>query len=389
MALADDIQQFNEDTTTMHEFVHGTSSGYVDTESGSVMTIPEAGSRMEDAVDAIEASGQATTSAAGIAALATDAETQTGTVTDKIVTPAGLQSKTASDAETYAGSSTTKIVTPSNLSVMIRYETTLDNVCVGEYAGSSLTTGYNNINIGYTSGYGIADGAQNVNVGAGAGYAIVGGDSNTNVGHQAGNSVTSGVNNSNFGAGSGTDITDGGYNTNIGENSGVGTTTEDNTSCIGYYAAITASNQVQLGNSSTTTYAYGSVQDRSDKRDKYDISESDLGLDFIERLRPVSFKWDYREDYIDRDKKEKINDAKKDGTKERTRPHYGLIAQDVKSVIDELNIDFGGFQDHSKNGGQDVMSLGYQEFIAPMIKAIQELSQKVKDLEAQIASIGG
>lgn len=48
MALADDIQQFNEDATTMHDFVHGTSSGYVDTDSGSVMTLPEAADQVQD-----------------------------------------------------------------------------------------------------------------------------------------------------------------------------------------------------------------------------------------------------------------------------------------------------------------------------------------------------
>jgi len=46
-----------------------------------------------------------------------------------------------------------------------------------------------------------------------------------------------------------------------------------------------------------------------------------------------------------------------------------------------LNQDFGGFQDHSINGGKDVLSLGYEEFIAPMVRAIQELSAKIVELE--------
>ena len=73
--------------------------------------------------------------------------------------------------------------------------------------------------------------------------------------------------------------------------------------------------------------------------------------------------------------------AQKDGSKKRNRLHQGLIAQEVKSVMDELGVDFGGYQDHSINGGNDVQSIGYQELIAPMIKAIQELSARVEQLE--------
>lgn len=66
---------------------------------------------------------------------------------------------------------------------------------------------------------------------------------------------------------------------------------------LGSNTVVTSANQVQLGSSATTTYAYGAVQDRSDIRDKTDIQDCTLGLDFINALRPVKYKWDYREDY--------------------------------------------------------------------------------------------
>ena len=72
----------------------------------------------------------------------------------------------------------------------------------------------------------------------------------------------------------------------------------ERTTALGVGAAVTGANQVQLGDSVTTTYAYGAVQDRSDKRDKTDVHNSDLGLEFIQKLRPVKFRWDYRDDYI-------------------------------------------------------------------------------------------
>jgi hypothetical protein len=41
--------------------------------------------------------------------------------------------------------------------------------------------------------------------------------------------------------------------------------------------------------------------------------------------------------------------------------------------MDAMGVDFGGYQDHKINGGEDVLSIGYDEMIAPLVKAIQEL----------------
>jgi hypothetical protein len=64
-----------------------------------------------------------------------------------------------------------------------------------------------------------------------------------------------------------------------------------------------------------------------------------------------------------------------------------LIAQEVKAVIDEKGIDFGGFQDHKVKNGDDVLSIGYEELIAPLIKSVQELTQKNQELENKITEI--
>ena len=77
----------------------------------------------------------------------------------------------------------------------------------------------------------------------------------------------------------------------------------------------------------------------------------------------------------------KLDNITHDGTHTRTRYHHGLIAQEVKDVIETSGVDFGGFQDHSLSGGQDVLSIGYDELIAPMIKAIQELTGRINVLE--------
>ena len=118
----------------------------------------------------------------------------------------------------------------------------------------------------------------------------------------------------------------------------------------------------------------------SDVRLKESIETSPLGLEFVNKLRPVKYKmktYDYDVVYE--------NDGKTEThTNTFNRKHYGLIAQEVKAVLDDMNIDtseFGGYVDGNINEGVDKLALRYREFIAPMIKAIQELSSKVDALE--------
>ena len=175
--------------------------------------------------------------------------------------------------------------------------------------------------------------------------------------------------------------------TYIGTDAG-DSTNYSNVTCLGHNSQVTGANQVQLGDSSTTTYVYGTVQNRSDKRDKADIIDSDLGLEFIRKVRPVKFKWNLREKYVrkvyDEDGKlVEIVELPNDGSKKGSRYHFGVIAQELKQVMDDMGKDFGGFQDHKVNGGKDRLSVGYDEFIAPMIKAIQEQQGMIEELQKQ------
>jgi hypothetical protein len=157
-----------------------------------------------------------------------------------------------------------------------------------------------------------------------------------------------------------------------------------NSSIFGNSTSVTGSNQNQIGGSITTTYTYGTVQNRSDVRDKIDIEDIPIGVNFINKLKPKFYRWNYREDYIQRDLSGNEIILKQDGTKKGKRFHAGLIAQDVKESMDELSIDFGVYQDHLVNGGKDVKTLGYGELIPVLIKAVQELSAKNTELENRI-----
>lgn len=97
----------------------------------------------------------------------------------------------------------------------------------------------------------------------------------------------------------------------------------------------------------------------------------------------MDFRWDYREDY-----RRPVEIAEDDawtpptpGSKARVRYHHGFIAQEVANLANEMGIDFAGYQDHSKSGGEDVLSLGYSELLAPIVKAIQEISVRLDVIE--------
>jgi hypothetical protein len=162
------------------------------------------------------------------------------------------------------------------------------------------------------------------------------------------------------------------------------TSTFSGCSILGNSATVSGSNQNQIGGSGTTTYTYGAVQDRSDLRDKADIIDIPIGVNFINKLKPKFYRWNYREDYIQYDESGNEIAIHQDETKKRIRFHAGLIAQDVKESMDDLSIDFGVYQDHQVNGGKDIKTLGYAELIPVLIKAVQELSAKNTELENRI-----
>ena len=276
-----------------------------------------------------------------------------------------------------------------------RNTTGSDNIGMGSQAIFQNTTGSDNIGMGDAVFYSNTTGSHNIGIGSRALFQNVTGTYNTAIGYQA--LYTLG-------------------NTQVGP-----ADPATNCSALGNGANVTASNQVQLGNAATTAFAYGAVAVRSDVRDKADVRDTALGLQFINALRPVDFKWDYREDYrtqppmqvhkpaelqadaSDADRVKHAHDVAQhdayvqqhaswvqsnrlgsithDGSKKRNRYHHGLIAQEVETVLQNAGIDFGGYQNHAIAGGDDVKSIGYAELIAPLIKAVQELAAKVTALE--------
>jgi len=111
----------------------------------------------------------------------------------------------------------------------------------------------------------------------------------------------------------------------------------------------------------------------SDSRKKKNIADIELGLNFINDLKPKKYDWIQDATKIPRDLKGNFN------TNQTMR---GLIAQEVIEAlathgIDDLS-DFAGIYLNPETG---FYSAKYNQFIAILIKAVQELSAKVKTLE--------
>jgi hypothetical protein len=123
----------------------------------------------------------------------------------------------------------------------------------------------------------------------------------------------------------------------------------------------------------------------SDERVKKEIQPSTLGLDIVKSLNPVSFKWDEVE----------LGDSEENPQKLKVQ--LGLIAQDVRRVletsdlgsttglvVDHENQDF--YKDRLKDTDvttEPVLALDYIQLIPILIKSIQELSDKIDNLETK------
>lgn len=335
------------------------------------------------------ADGTKATARATLIPVGTSGQVLTSNGTDwAAATPSGGSGVTADSSNpynTYAGYAALEDKTTCANSTAFGFGALRDltsadnNTAFGADAAKSVTTGAGNNAFGSAALYSTTTGTYNAAFGVNALRTNTTGADNNAFGRAVLYSNTDGTQNNGYGSYALNSVTTGDGNTAIGHASLFNLTTYDNCTGLGAGSAVTGSNQVQLGNNAATTYAYGAVQDRSDARDKANIRDTVLGLSFITSLRPVDFNWNYRSDYTERTKSgETITHP--EGSKIRSRFHHGLIAQEVKSTLDSLGVDFGGYQDHTINGGQDVLSIGYTELIGPLIKAIQELNEKVERL---------
>jgi len=180
------------------------------------------------------------------------------------------------------------------------------------------------------------------------------GQANTCVGRSAGGSITGtygtfdGSNNTCIGLIAGSTITTGKYNIVIGAHAAASSATVDY--------------EITLGTSSITSLrcAVTSITSLSDRRDKTDIVDLPVGLDFVNTLKPRQFKWQTREGV-----------PTKDGT-----VSAGFIAQELQEVQTGAE-----YLDLVYDSNPDKLEATQGNLIPVLVKAIQELSAQVDTLK--------
>jgi len=214
---------------------------------------------------------------------------------------------------------------------------------------------------------------------------ITTGTANTGVGQECLLNVT-GDKNTCMGQSAGWWLNSGNYNTTMGYVAGYNLTTGSDNLLLGYNAGTasspsgaisTGSNAICLGNNSIgDAHIKVDWTVSSDKRDKTDIEPFNHGLSWINKLNPVTYRWDNRCWY---------DDGKPDGSKKKPQLCVGLLAQDELEV--EKEHGFGDTSDnmivtHVNTDGNYGMK--YSKLVPILINAVKELSTKVTQLEVQL-----
>jgi hypothetical protein len=279
--------------------------------------------------------------AQGANALYTQSFSDSGSAWDSENTAVGFEALYSNQPLT----NSTGILNTAIGSTALRANTTgFYNSATGVAALYSNQSGFGNTASGYWALHNNTSGTDNTAVGRGAGVGNTSGDYNTAVGVLAGNTITTGSN-----------------NTFVGYDSDASANNLTNATAIGYGASVTASNMVRIGNADVTVIQ-GQVDFSrvSDIRLKKDIEDIQQGLAFIRALRPVQFRLKKGNERID----------------------FGFIAQDIEAILG-TDYNFLGID----NDADRILSLRYTDFIAPMVKAIQEQQGVIESQKGEIKEL--
>ena len=269
------------------------------------------------------------------------------------------------------------------------------NVAIGNQALYNNTTGMGNTANGYDALHYNTTGSGNTANGSMALWSNTTGDNNTANGIAALVSNTTGIHNVAIGSSALSDNITGSQNIAIGYKARGIANNLNNAIAIGSEAIVTSSNQVRIGNSSITSIG-GQVawSTLSDGRAKKNITANVPGLAFINGLRPVTYNVDLSamDALLKKDQmnipdslmrplpQELIDFNNKSRAEKEKQIQTGFVAQDVQAAAKSLGYDFSGVEVDESG----IYSLRYGEFVVPLVKAVQELSEQNNRLQQQV-----
>jgi hypothetical protein len=251
-----------------------------------------------------------------------------------------------------------------------------DNVAIGDEAMRNTAISSQNVAIGKMA-MNRFNGNENVAIGNVVMMANnASGQFNSAVGSRALGLLMNGDGNTVMGYNAMSQLQNGAYNTAVGANTFATTGNFQYATAIGAGATVTASDQMRLGNA--TTASIGGIvgwTTLSDGRFKTNISEDVKGLEFVKKLRPVTYDLDRKAfaDFI----------GSKHASEVRTSKESGFIAQEVEAAAKSCGFVFSGV-DAPKNA-KDAYGLRYDQFVVPLVKAVQEQQLTIESQQREIA----
>ncbi len=276
------------------------------------------------------------------------------------------------------------------------------NTFVGVNSGNFTTTAYgpgadcNNTAVGYYTMPALTNGVGNSAFGSEALYHEQGGPNNCAFGASSLSGNTSGGQNSAFGQASLSVNSTGSYNSAFGssalngatgsnnsafgENAGSNIQNGSDNSCIGYNAQASSSSvsdEFTLGDGNITALRcqVTSITALSDARDKKNIRDLTLGLDFLMKVKPRLFNWDRRDWYAK---------GKPDGSKMQVKPTAGFVAQELDQVQTKENAEYLNLVMKS-NANRLEATPG--NLLPIMVKAIQDLKGENDALKKELIAL--
>jgi len=293
------------------------------------------------------------------------------------------------------------------------------DIAIGYYALYSNTVGYANTAIGNVALTGNTEGTYNTATGSSALSKNANGRDNTADGAETLSANLTGSYNTAVGSGALFNITDS-YNTAIGSQALVYTQNSQYNTAVGYasgaiyqlgynntilgancdgsfhgqYNIIAIGQGVtcpdnstaRIGNSATWSIGgYADWTNFSDGRFKKDVKENVKGIDFIMKLRPITYRLDITglSKRLKENQGQEWNEQMKTAMAKKEKVTYtGFVAQEVERAAKEMDYDFSGV-DKPENENS-LYGLRYAEFVVPLVKAVQEQEELIKTLQGKV-----